>query len=293
MLTADAWLVSDVEKIWIIYNETLTGDSFKRQRDSYKESIKRAGYVPEEVTVYGALKREDTPFFALFTDKDIYAAQKLENRGIRLFNNSECIRLCDDKALTYIRLEKFNVPIPETVIPPKIYYGNTDRKICREAAENLGYPLIVKECFGSFGKQVYMVRGEEELFELTEKLGAKPYVFQRFIAKSKGFDIRVIVSAGEAVGAVKRVNDKDFRSNVENGGRTEKYIISEEEKALAVLAAKAVGADFAGVDLLEDEDGFKVCEVNSNFHFYGAQKHFSICISDRIIDDLIFYSINK
>ncbi len=277
-----------MKKIWIVHSSRLIGESFIRQYESYAKSIEKAGYLPQTITTEMALETDEKPLFAIFMDKDIYAAQMLENKGIKLFNSSECIRICDDKALTYIRLEKEGVPIPKTVIPPKIYYGSTDDDICRAAAEKLGFPIILKECFGSFGQQVYLAENERQMLDIKEKIGKNPFVFQKFLENSRGFDIRVIVSGKNVIGAVKRVNVSDFRSNVENGGKTEEYTISDEQKNLAVRAAQAVGADFAGVDLIMGSDGFKVCEVNSNFHFHGAQKFIDICIPDKIIEDLIF-----
>ena len=282
-----------MKTIWIVYNGTLSGGSFLQQRKSYARAAEKAGLHVREVTAEESVYIDEKPLFAIFADKDIYAAMSLENKGIRLFNSSECIRICDDKALTYIKLTAAGVPIPDTVIPPKIYGGSVNNAFCISAAAKLGYPLIIKECFGSFGKQVYLAENETEMLEIKNKIGSAPFVFQRFVAKSAGTDIRVIVSGGRVIGAVKRYNTNDFRSKVENGGAVMHCAPSRFRDKLALAAANACGAAFAGVDLIEDDTGFKVCEVNSNFHFGGAQPFVECDIADEIINDIIFYSLNK
>ncbi len=282
-----------MNSIWIVYNSQLKGESFIRQCESYTCSIEKAGFEAELVSSEECAVKDGNPLFALFMDKDIYAAKRLENRGIKVFNTSECIRICDDKALTYLQLEKFKIPFPDTIFAPKIYRGSISDEFCRNAAKILKYPLIMKECFGSFGQQVYLAENEQRMLEIKEKIGAAPFVFQKFIETSIGEDIRVIVSRNEVVGAVRRFNENDFRSNVENGGKTAEYSISPEQARLAVEAATSVGAAFAGVDLIKGDNGFLVCEVNSNFHFYGAQKFIKTNISDKIVNDLIFYGLNK
>ena len=79
----------------------------------------------------------------------------------------------------------------------------------------------------------------------------------------------------------------DFRSNIAHGGSGEVYQLSSEEEALAVAAAHAVGADFAGVDLLLGENGPLVCEVNSNPHFTGTYKATGINLAIPIFEHIL------
>ena len=113
--------------------------------------------------------------FCLFWDKDVQLAAQLEGLGMRLFNSSDAIAACDDKALTFLRLKPLDVPMPETVIAPKTFsnVGYTDLNFAREIGAQMRYPLIVKECFGSFGMQVYWCRDEAELLERIGKLGGE------------------------------------------------------------------------------------------------------------------------
>ena len=96
-------------------------------------------------------------------------------------------------------------------------------------------------------------------------------LFQRFVEHSRGRDIRLQVVGDRVVGSMLRHSERDFRANITAGGAMEAYAPTEEEVQLALDAARAVGADFAGVDLLFGEEGPLVCEVNSNAHFKNLQ----------------------
>lgn len=213
------------------------------------------------------------PDFVIFWDKDIYLARLLENAGVRLFNSAETIELCDDKAKTCIRLLGENVCIPETVIAPKTFegvgYKNLD--FLDRAIEKLGLPLVIKEVYGSFGQQVYLAKTRQDAVEIINSFGHKEFIMQKFIAESVGKDIRVNVVGGKAVVSILRENKNDFRSNITNGGTAVVYTPTEQQERMAINAAKALNADFAGVDVLFGENGQPlICEVNSNPHFKSA-----------------------
>ena len=212
---------------------------------------------------------DSQPDFVLFWDKDILLARYLEQRGIPVFNSSQAIEVCDDKRLTFLALSEKNLPIPDTVIAPMTYrnIGFTELDFLKSVSERLAFPLIVKEAFGSFGEQVYLAGDFHELESIVKKCGSVELLFQAFISNSKGRDLRLQVVGDQVVGAMERYSDHDFRANITAGGHMRKYEPSKEECRLAVAAAKAVGADFAGVDLLFGKEGPLVCEVNSNAHF--------------------------
>jgi ribosomal protein S6--L-glutamate ligase/gamma-F420-2:alpha-L-glutamate ligase len=147
---------------------------------------------------------------------------------------------------------------------------------------------VIKESYGSFGEQVYLAHTIEEAQATVAAIGAKPFLFQKFISSSFGRDVRVNVVGGSAVCAMERVGRAgDFRSNIAGGGVGSGYTLSPDEEALAVRAAAAVGADFAGVDLLFGEGGMLVCEVNSNPHFTGTYKHTGINLAVPILEHIL------
>ena len=251
-------------KGFIVINAYSKLPSAMHQPARLKEEFEALG-VEAKIVRNSPAALEEEGDFCVFLDKDRYAARILEKR-LRLFNRAEAIELCDDKMLTHIALQ--GLPMPETV-PSLLCYTAVEpvSKELLDAAEQLGYPLVVKECHGSLGKQVYLVKDRAELEKMAENLKKKPHLYQKFIDESAGRDLRVIVIGGRAVAAMKRISDTDFRSNAELGGRGEPYEIDEAAKNLCEEVAKRLQLDFCGIDLLFGKDGYLICEVNSNAFF--------------------------
>ena len=228
--------------------------------------------------------------FVLFWDKDVAVARRIVRHGIPVFNSPDAIRICDSKSETMEALCTAGLPMPRTLVAPMTYetVGYAKDDFIERAASVLGLPLIIKECYGSFGEQVYLVSSVEAAKETVKRIGAKPLLFQEFISHSFGTDVRVNVVGDRAVCAMKRTGRAgDFRSNIASGGSGEVYALSKQEEALAVAAAHAVGASFAGVDLLFGENGPLVCEVNSNPHFTGTYKSTGINLAVPIFEHIL------
>ncbi|MBQ7163699.1 MAG: RimK family alpha-L-glutamate ligase [Clostridia bacterium] len=210
--------------------------------------------------------------FGVYLDKDIHNALMLEKGGLRLFNSARSIELCDDKMLTFIALSGSGVRMPKTLSSPVMYREAEERAVIGRIEEEIPYPVVVKEVFGSMGAGVHLARDKKELTALRSSLKLKPHVYQKFIGKG-GEDERIIVIGGKAAAAMKRVNEGDFRSNVACGGRGIADEPSEEEKFIAEKSAEVLGLDYAGVDVIRDADGTPyLCEVNSNAFFSGIEK---------------------
>ena len=223
--------------------------------------------------------------FVLFWDKDVNLATRLENAGLRVFNSARSIALCDDKAKTYLALDGI-VPQPETLIAP-LSFGNADYSDFAETAiEKLGLPIVFKECFGSFGEQVFLCSSKAEILE---KITERPFLLQKFVEGSRGEDMRIEVIGGKAVCAMRRRNADDFRSNITNGGIAETCTPTDEEAALAVKACKALGLTFGGVDILNNGT---VCEVNSNAHIINIMRATGIDLAPIIFGE-IWDNINE
>ncbi len=244
---------------------SLLGVSVKTVTDAFLRSF------TDKSEIYTELKELD---FAVYLDKDKYQSQILENAGVRLFNNHNAIRVCDDKAETIIALKKQNLNIPKTVFGGLCY--RNDLKInalwAEKIAEQLNFPVVVKESFGSMGKGVHIANDINELIAVMEKVKLKPHIFQQYISGKIGVDVRVIVIGGKAVAAMERRNDSDFRSNVAQGGVGVKIDLPLEFKNTAEKCAQVLGLDYCGVDLLYGVDNKPyVCEVNSNAFFSGIE----------------------
>lgn len=276
---------------WVVYNGSLTSDKFKDQAELLKEAAERAGVQAElkknyEVMMDVTRLLEIRPDFIVFLDKDILLAQFLKNAGIPVFNDPTVIETCDNKAKQYLELAKHRIPMPETIIAPKVYPKFTikDSGYYEHVLEHLGLPMIIKEGHGSFGMKVYLIETEEQFFAKTDELRGVDYVFQKFIASSRGRDIRVNIVGGEIVAAMYRHSDTDFRANITNGGVAEQIELTDQQRALAIRAAEAVGAEFAGVDLLfgENEEPL-VCEVNAAAHIRNLYNVTGVNVADAMI----------
>lgn len=218
--------------------------------------------------------------FVLFWDKDINLARSVERTGIPVFNSADAIEKCDDKARTYIELKGI-VSQPETIIAPKTYYPVDMSEFVENAVSILGFPIVFKECFGSFGEQVYLCNTFEDIMS---HISEKPFLLQEFIKSSAGSDRRLEIVGDKCVSAVKRHNDNDFRSNVTNGGIMTPYEPSIDEINTAVKACSTLGLTFGGVDIL---DNGMVCEVNSNAHIINIMKATGRDIAPLIFDEIV------
>lgn len=212
--------------------------------------------------------------FILFWDKDVILAEMLELCGYRVFNSSAAIAACDSKAETFIRLSGTDLNIPQTFAAPLTFegVGYSDISFAEKYAEELHYPLVLKENYGSFGKQVYLIMNHTELAGVIGSLGSKGFIMQKFIESSAGRDVRLNVIGDRVVSSMlRRSRNGDFRSNISNGGTASAFEANDEWKAAAVAASRALGADFSGVDIMFGSNGEPiVCEVNSNPHFKSS-----------------------
>lgn len=255
-----------------IRNAFLNTSSFLSIQQDMEEAAKKQGFLFDcrtnaDFVPPGAL--ENLPPVALFWDKDIRLAKLLEHSGLRLLNPAQSIEVCDDKTLTYLSLKDL-LPMPQTLLCPKTFegLGYGQMEFLDQAALALGLPFVIKEGYGSYGSQVYLVHSAAEAKKLLSMLNPVPILFQKFVQESAGRDVRAYVVNGQVVAAMERINlSGDFRANIADGGRGLPYALSKEEEEIALQACRLLNLDFAGVDLLFSKDGPLLCEVNSNAHF--------------------------
>ena len=230
--------------------------------------------------------------FILFWDKDVKLAKYLEVLGFKVFNSASSIAICDDKSLTHLSLMNSGIKMPRTIIAPMTYanIGYTNYDYLEKVKNTLGFPLIVKEVFGSFGRQVYMASNANELETIVKEHSKNSsLIFQKYISTSKGRDIRLQVVGDKVVAAMYRYNNSgDFRANLSNGGKVKNYTPTKEQADIAIRCCKILGLDFAGVDLLfGEEDEPIICEINSNAHFKNITEVSGVSVSDYIIEHII------
>lgn len=233
--------------------------------------------------------------FAIYLDKDKYQSEILESLGIKLFNSHKAVRVCDDKGTTYLALLNNGLNIPKTIFGALCYNKDMpiDKANAKQIAQSLGFPMIIKESFGSMGKGVHLAKNFDELLAVMESVKLKPHLFQEYVGEP-GVDVRVIVIGGKAVCAMERRNDSDFRSNVAQGGYGKKITLSDEFKSCAEKCASILGLDYCGVDLLYGKEGKPyVCEVNSNAFISGIEKVTGYNVAKAYAEHIIKYLNNK
>lgn len=232
------------------------------------------------------------PQFVIFWDKDIRLARLLEKSGLQLFNCAQAIDICDDKARTFIELLPYDICMPQTIIGPKTFRQNgyLELSFLDDIESRIGYPMVIKECYGSFGQQVYLSHGRKETEEILSNIQNRPCLFQEYIASSKGRDVRIQMVGSRPVAAMYRYHKNDFRANITGGGSMKPYEPNEEQLAMAKTVMQALKLDFAGIDLLFGEQGEPVlCEVNSNAHFVNICQ----CTGVNAAEDIVRSCIEK
>ena len=226
--------------------------------------------------------------FVLYLDKDRYVAELLEKAGYKLYNSIDSIIKCDDKMLTHICLANEGIKMPTTISSTLCYTDNGNRDYLVEVIDKIGLPMIVKENYGSLGKQVYLANNHAELLEIENKLIHIPHIFQQYIECSRGKDYRIIVIGGKVVAYMKRENPYSYLSNLATGGTASKVELPQKYLDTAVRCAKILGLDYCGVDILEGPHGEPiVSEVNSNAFYEGIEKTTGINVAGCYVDYLL------
>lgn len=207
------------------------------------------------------------------------ALHRLEDRGVRVMNSPRAIERTVDKFWTSALLEQCGVATPETVVCDSAEEATA-------AFRALG-DVIVKPLFGSMGLGMVRVSDEEmafRVFRTIEQIRGV-YYLQRTIDHG-GADIRAFVIGGRVLGSIER-RSTGWRTNLARGGTARSVVLSDEWSALAVRAAAAVGADYAGVDLLADSSGkVYVLEVNGIPGWKGLQEATKVDVAGRLVDFL-------
>ncbi len=275
---------------WVIYNGSLVSDKFEDQARLVADAAEQAGVTAMVMKNYEVMMDlsydVELPAFVVLLDKDILLGFYLKSRGVPVYNDPAVIDLCDNKATQYIRLAEAGLPMPKTIIAPKVYpnFSILQSGYFERVMDELSLPMVIKEGHGSFGMKVYLINDESEFYEKVEALRGVDFVFQEFIASSRGRDIRVNIVGGEIVAAMQRRSETDFRANITNGGHASLIELTDSQRIVAMQAAAAVGAEFAGVDLLfgENEEPL-VCEVNAAAHIRNILNVTGINVADAMI----------
>lgn len=279
----------------IILNQTLGHNEYKVKRFKEESELLDISldifvndgtlYTLEEGKVKINLPKTD---FVIYLDKDIYLAKALEKDGYRLYNSSEFIRVCDDKALTSVVTSNLGINAPRTITPPLIYEDTISCErvgvFARNVSNNFTYPVVAKLSYSSLGKGVFLLKDEEEVRKFYSLNFSKPFIIQEFIESSKSTSLRIIIINEKVIGAIKRINDNDFRSNI-GINRSEIYELDEKCLDFARNIAEKLKIKYAGIDVLLDKNQNPLlCEINSNAFFEEFEKTTKINVAKLMLE---------
>ena len=205
-----------------------------------------------------------------FQEMDVYCA----NTALGISNSR-------DKLRSLQVLSRHHIGIPRTTFV-------MDKNDVLPAIERVGgAPVVIKLIEGTQGIGVLLAestKAAEAIIELLQSQKQNVLV-QKFVAESKGKDIRALVVGDQVVAAMRRVaQGQEFRSNVHRGGIAEAVELTDEYRATAVRAAHILGLRIAGVDMLEGKDGPQIMEVNSSPGLEGIEGCTGLDVAGAIID---------
>ncbi len=201
--------------------------------------------------------------------------------GVPVWNNARAIERCVDKSTTSFLMARAGLPTPPT-------WTTEQREQAAEIVAREAGPLVLKPLFGSQGRGLRLIRSPDELPPPAEVAGGV-YYLQRFVGVERGgyHDFRLLVSQGRVLAAMMR-HSTHWITNVKRGAKPVAAVPDNAMKDLAVAAAAAVGADFAGVDILLGAGGAPtILEVNSMPAWSGLQKTTPLDIAALLAGDLL------
>jgi len=207
-----------------------------------------------------------------------------ERQGVAMVNSSSAIEAVADKLHTLQILSSAGLPIPKTILGKFPVDVNVVER-------ELGFPVVVKTLRGTRGNGVLLCSNREQFNDLANLLdgtqSGADFIFQQYIKASHGRDVRVLVVHGQAVAAMeRRSTDGSFKSNISLGGVGSAFAPPPELADLAIKVAEVLKLDVAGVDILFDEHGYRICEANSSPGFQGLEKACRISVPQAIFDSV-------
>jgi ribosomal protein S6--L-glutamate ligase len=218
---------------------------------------------------------------ATYTFYGAAVVRQFEMAEIFTLNSSDGISRSRDKLRSMQLLSRAGVGLPTTS------FAHATQDITGLLEVVGGAPVVVKLLEGTQGLGVVLAetrKAAESVIGAFRQLDANILV-QQFIKEAAGADIRALVVGGKVVAAMKRQGAPgDFRSNLHRGGSAEPMKLSAKERATAVRAAKTMGLNVAGVDMLPSEEGPLVLEVNSSPGLEGIEGVTGLDIADTIIE---------
>jgi ribosomal protein S6--L-glutamate ligase len=218
---------------------------------------------------------------ATYTFYGTAVVRQFEMAEVFTVNSSDSISRSRDKLRSMQLLSRAGVGLPTTS------FAHSTQDIDGLLEVVGGTPIVVKLLEGTQGLGVVLAetrKAAESVIGAFRQMDANILV-QQYVKESAGSDIRAFIVGGKVVAAMRRTGAPgDFRSNLHRGGSAEPIKLSARERATAVRAAKTMGLNVAGVDMLQSAEGPMVLEVNSSPGLEGIEGASGVDIADLIIE---------
>ena len=179
--------------------------------------------------------------FVIYRGRNYKLVDSLEQKGIKVFNNSLTNKIANDKYLTYKLLKDNNLPCIETSNKPR------------------AYPSIMKSVSGHGGQEVFLINSEEQRQNILNNHSHLEFIYQDYL--NNNGDVRLYILNKSLIASTKRENKNDYRNNFSLGGSVSIYEPNQEMQEAALKIANLLDADFIGVDFLLAKDGYKIIEI--------------------------------
>lgn len=217
---------------------------------------------------------------ASITNYGLAVVRQFDMMGIPVLNTAVAIARSRDKLRSMQLLTRKDIDVPKTVC------ARSPESVERALQFIGGAPAIVKLQQGAQGIGTMIAETPAAVTSLLETLWAmgQDIILQEYIAESKGRDYRAIVVGGKVVAAMRRQAKKgEFRSNLHRGGAGVRVDLPDAYRRAAIDAARVMGLEVAGVDMLEGRDGPKILEINSSPGLEGIERTSGIDVASTIV----------
>ena len=205
---------------------------------------------------------------------------RLEKLGVCVINSGSAIERTVDKYYTSFLLADADIPTPRSLVTEDF---ETALNACREMGD-----VVIKPIFGSEGKGIVRVTDEETAYRVLRAWELNRYIYyiQEYVPHFQK-DVRAFM-IGDRVAAAMQRNGEGWKTNYSKGAELVPVELSSEMETLALSAVRTIGLDYAGVDLMQAENGKTyVIEINSIPGWRGMQKITDVDIPGRIVDHVL------
>ncbi|MFQ6136469.1 MAG: RimK family alpha-L-glutamate ligase [Candidatus Hydrothermarchaeales archaeon] len=207
------------------------------------------------------LNRVDITSYLQFPERQIRILEYIEE-FVPIVNNIDSTLVAINKFSTYLKLKGAGLPVPNSYIITSS--SNVDAIL-----KKIRTPFVCKPIIGTRGFDVILFQDKKIYKFYRGTLINADYMIQEYV-ETGGRDIRVFVVGGEAIGAIWKIAPEgEWRTNISRGGKAEAMELNEELEELCLKSARTIGVEVCGVDVVQDEKGYKIIEVNAVPDFRG------------------------